>query len=162
MRSTSHEAKSACQPKAGARPWFSECKDSNYFSYRHIFFYVFLCVHGIFSIKPWKSYANGQTELRLLAFALNKQRVFDDLLQLDELCEEQSQSPTPSRAYPDGGCYVNAVVPSLWLRYAFASGSLPSMEHQRTYNGFTTDLRRTYIEGLPEHFSHLYIVFYAE
>ena len=41
----------------------------------------------------------------------------------------------------------NAVVPSLWLRYAFASGSLPSMEHQRTYNGFTTDLERNCIGG---------------
>jgi len=44
--------------------------------------------------------------LRLLAFALNKQRKFYDLLQLDELCEEQSQSPTPNWAYPNGGYYV--------------------------------------------------------
>ena len=40
----------------------------------------------------------------------------------------------------------NAVVPSPCLRSAFASGSLPSMEHQRTYN-FTTDLQRTCIGG---------------
>ena len=47
-------------------------------------------------------------------------------------------------------CYLlpqgrNDVVPSLWLRYAFASGSLPSMEHQRTYNGFTTEVERNCI-----------------
>ena len=46
----------------------------------------------------------------------------------------------------------NAVVPSLWLRYAFASGSLPSMEHQRIYNGFTTDLERNCIGGCTRAF----------
>ena len=41
-------------------------------------------------------------------------------------------------------CYYRvrtAVIPPLCLRYAFASGSLQSMEHQRTYNGLTTDLQ---------------------
>ena len=35
-------------------------------------------------------------------------------------------------------------VPPLSLRYAFASGSLSSMEHLRTYNGFITVLQRTH------------------
>ena len=54
-------------------------------------------------------------------------------------------------------CYLlpqgrNDVVSSLCLRSAFALGSILSMEHQRTYNGFITDLRRNCIGGVPEHF----------
>ena len=36
--------------------------------------------------------------------------------------------------------YFTFVVPSFSLRYAFALGSLPSMEYLRTYNGPETDL----------------------
>ena len=54
-------------------------------------------------------------------------------------------------------CYLlpqgrNVVVPSFCLRYAFASGSLPSMEHQRTYNGFTTEVERYCIGGCTRAF----------
>ena len=55
-----------------------------------------------------------------------------------------------------------SVVGSFCLRYAFASGSLPSMEHQRTYNGFTTEVERYCIGGGTRAFSRLLIVFYAE
>ena len=44
-------------------------------------------------------------------------------------------------------CRSAFVLPSLCLRYTFASGSLPSMEYQRTYNGLITEVHRNYIEG---------------
>ena len=48
-------------------------------------------------------------------------------------------------------CRVFAM-PSFCLRYASASGSLPSMEHQRTYNGFTTEVERYCIGGCTRAF----------
>ena len=54
----------------------------------------------------------------------------------------------------------------LCLRYAFAMHSLQVRSHRWSINGFTTDLQRTWngtaLEGVPEHFSRLYIVFHAE
>ena len=87
-----------------------------------------------------------------------------------QVCHSTSLASFPlNRAYPDGDtmsemryaytkflivtryllCWVRDAVcafamRSLCLRYGSASGSLPSMEHQRTYNGFTTDLRRSW------------------
>ena len=73
----------------------------------------------------------------------------------------------PNRAYPEGGAMSemryactkilivtryrgvrNAVVPSFCLRFRFTSGSLLSMEHQRTYNGPRTDLKRRELKVL--------------
>ena len=49
-------------------------------------------------------------------------------------------------------CYRRGrnAVPSLCLRSAFASGSLPSMEYQRTYNGLGTELDWRELKVLAE------------
>ena len=46
-------------------------------------------------------------------------------------------------------------MPSLSLRYAFALGSLPSMEQERTYNGFITVLERTYMEEREKYLNNV-------
>ena len=80
-------------------------------------------------------------------------------------------------------CYCmgrNAVVPSPCPRYAFVQAPFSGMgfgtdlertwngleaKEKRTWNGITTESQRTHdgtaSEGLPEHFSRLYIVFQA-
>ena len=114
-----------------------------------------------FSPLHWINNVCSTNCFSLMGYAKNKAKALRPAghIQTGTLCLEWDTLTLiflllPVTCYRKGG---NAVVPSLWLRYAFASGSLPSMEHQRTYNGFTTEVERYCIgRGIRAFFASLH------
>ena len=119
-----------------------------------------------FSPLRWINNVSSTTCFSLMSYAKNKAKARHPTghIQMGGTMSEMRYAYTNFLIVT---CYLlpqgrNDVVPSLCLRSAFASGSILSMEYQRTYNGFITEVQRNCIGGVPEHFSRLFLVFYAE
>ena len=104
-----------------------------------------------FSPLRWINNVSSTTCFSLMSYANNKAKARHptEHIQMGGTMSEMRYAYTNFLIVT---CYLlpqgrNDVVPSLCLRSAFASGSLPSMEHQRTYNGFTTEVERYCIGG---------------